>query len=88
MASLLTPEAQQHGERKLSSLRDWGITRQLLGYAQSQLFIAQAVAMSRYLKISYLWSICQTAIIPDGSGNPLNKMHLRFYECKMPILWR
>ncbi len=76
-------EAQQHGERKTQfRLRDWGISRQRYWGCPIPIIHCPScgdVAVPE----DQLPVVLPENVIPDGSGNPLNKMP-EFYECKCP----
>ncbi|HHX06100.1 MAG TPA: leucine--tRNA ligase, partial [Pseudomonas sp.] len=76
-------EAQQHGERKTQfRLRDWGISRQRYWGCPIPIIHCPScgdVAVPE----DQLPVVLPENVIPDGSGNPLNKMP-EFYQCKCP----
>ena len=76
-------EAQQHGERKTQfRLRDWGISRQR--YWGCPIPIVHCPSCGDVaVPEEQLPVVLPENVIPDGSGNPLNKMP-EFYQCKCP----
>ena len=76
-------EAQAHGERKTQfRLRDWGISRQR--YWGCPIPIVHCPSCGDVpVPENQLPVVLPENVIPDGSGNPLNKMP-EFYECKCP----
>ncbi|WP_205341195.1 leucine--tRNA ligase [Denitrificimonas caeni] len=76
-------EAKQHGERKTQfRLRDWGISRQR--YWGCPIPIVHCPSCGDVaVPEEQLPVVLPENVIPDGSGNPLNKMP-EFYQCKCP----
>ncbi|WBE25330.1 leucine--tRNA ligase [Denitrificimonas caeni] len=76
-------EAKQHGERKTQfRLRDWGISRQR--YWGCPIPIIHCPSCGDVpVPEDQLPVVLPENVIPDGSGNPLNKMP-EFYQCKCP----
>ncbi len=76
-------EAKAHGERKTQfRLRDWGISRQR--YWGCPIPIVHCPSCGDVpVPEDQLPVVLPENVIPDGSGNPLNKMP-EFYECKCP----
>ncbi|NLD00849.1 MAG: leucine--tRNA ligase, partial [Gammaproteobacteria bacterium] len=76
-------EAKAHGERKTQfRLRDWGISRQR--YWGCPIPIIHCPNCGDVpVPEDQLPVVLPENVIPDGSGNPLNKMP-EFYECKCP----
>lgn len=76
-------EALQHGERKTQfRLRDWGISRQR--YWGCPIPIIHCPSCGDVpVPEDQLPVVLPENVIPDGSGNPLNKMP-EFYQCKCP----
>ncbi len=76
-------EAKAHGERKTQfRLRDWGISRQR--YWGCPIPIIHCPSCGDVpVPEDQLPVVLPENVIPDGSGNPLNKMP-EFYECKCP----
>ncbi len=76
-------EAKQHGERKTQfRLRDWGISRQR--YWGCPIPIVHCPSCGDVpVPEDQLPVVLPENVIPDGAGNPLNKMP-EFYQCTCP----